>query len=159
MAAFKLQCHFQPESADMESSAYLNAFFGGALIGFAALLMLLFNGKILGISGIAGGLFQRSRESKAWRYLFFLGLFGGGAVLFVLQPEKFANSLSRSPGALVLAGLLVGYGTRLGSGCTSGHGVCGVSRLSPRSLMATLTFIAFGALTVFVINRCFGGRI
>jgi len=143
----------------MESSPYLAAFFGGTLIGLAAVLMLLFNGKILGISGIAGGLLQKGRESKAWGYFFFLGLFVGGAVLFAVQPEKFAITVSRSPAALVIAGLLVGYGTRLGNGCTSGHGVCGVSRLSPRSLMATLTFMAFGAVTVFVINRCFGGRI
>ncbi len=143
----------------MESNAYLAAFVGGTLIGLAAVLMLLFNGKILGISGIAGGLLQKSHESKAWRYFFFLGLFGGGVLMFVAQPEKFAITLSRSPVALVIAGLLVGYGTRLGNGCTSGHGVCGVSRLSPRSLMATLTFIAFGAVTVFVINYFFGGRI
>lgn len=143
----------------MEWNSYLMALLGGFLIGLAAVLMLLFNGKILGISGIAGGILQKSHESKAWRYFFILGLLGGGAVMFAARPEQFAITLYRSPAALVFAGLLVGYGTRLGNGCTSGHGVCGVSRLSPRSLMATLTFIACGAVTVFIINHFFGGRV
>jgi uncharacterized membrane protein YedE/YeeE len=138
---------------------YLRALAGGGLIGIASVLMLLFNGKILGISGIAGGILQKTREKKHWRYLFFLGLLTGGLVVLATVPGAFDVSISRSPWALVAAGLLVGYGTRLGNGCTSGHGVCGVSRLSPRSLMATLTFMAFGAITVFAINHLLGGRL
>lgn len=132
---------------------------GGMIIGLASLLMLLFNGRILGVSGIVGGALAKPARHHAWRYLFLLGLLAGGAVVSLSRPEAFTITVSRSPVALVVAGLLVGYGTSLGSGCTSGHGVCGVSRLSPRSLMATLTFMAFGAATVFVINHVLGGRL
>ena len=140
-------------------TSYLTSLLGGMLIGLASVLMLGFNGRILGISGIAGGILQKSREKKQWRYLFLAGLLTGGAMVFVVNPSAFEMSISRSPVALVLAGVLVGFGTRLGNGCTSGHGVCGVSRLAPRSLMATLTFMAFGAATVFVINHFLGGRV
>ena len=135
---------------------YLHAFLGGLLIGVAALLMLLFNGKILGISGIVGGLLKRGPEQRRWRILFLVGLFVGSGLLLAIHPDAFRISFRLSPAVLVLAGLLVGYGTRLGGGCTSGHGVCGVSRLSPRSLMATATFIGCGALTVFIVRQFFG---
>ena len=140
-------------------SQYLPALLGGLLIGGAALLMLLFNGKILGISGIVGSLLKRGPEKHQWRIVFLIGLLVGGGVLLATRPDAFRVSIHRSPVALIVAGLLVGYGTRLGSGCTSGHGVCGVSRLSPRSLMATATFIACGAVTVFIVRQFFGGRI
>ncbi len=132
---------------------------GGALIGFASVLMLLFNGKILGISGIVGGIFQKDSSRDAWRTFFLFGLLIGGLLSLSLLPGAFNNSLSRSNASLIVAGLLVGYGTRLGGGCTSGHGICGISRLSPRSLLATLLFMSFGALTVFLINHVLGGRI
>lgn len=138
---------------------HFHSFLGGLLIGIASLIMLIFNGKILGISGILGGSFQKSIDKKSWRYFFLAGLLCGGLVLHAYAPSVFAFTLSRSPYALVVAGLLVGYGTRLGSGCTSGHGICGISRLSARSLMAVLTFIALGATTVFVINHLLGARI
>lgn len=141
------------------ANEYLLAFAGGCLIGLASVLMLLFNGKILGVSGIVGGIFQKQSKEWTWRYSFLLGLFGGGALLLLIRPTAFSFSLNRSLFALVAAGMMVGYGTRLGSGCTSGHGICGISRLSPRSFMATLTFIGIGAVTVFFINHFFGGKI
>lgn len=138
---------------------YLSAFVGGSLIGLASVLMLLFNGRILGVSGIVGGIFQKRSKEQVWRYSFLVGLFAGGGILKLILPTAFSFSLSRSLYALAVAGLMVGYGTRLGNGCTSGHGICGVSRLSPRSFMATLTFMGFGAAVVFVINHLLGGRI
>lgn len=138
---------------------YFWAFVGGALIGIAALLLLLLNGRILGVSGILGGMLQPYKKGESWRYFFLLGMGLGGLVILALHPTAFEISVFRTPGAIILAGLLVGFGTRLGSGCTSGHGVCGVSRLSPRSIVATITFIAFGAATVFVITHWLGGRV
>jgi len=129
------------------------------LIGVASLLMLLFNGKILGISGIIGGILRPRGGDKTWRFAFLMGLVTGGAILLIVRPEAFTIAVTRSPLALVMAGLLVGYGTQLGKGCTSGHGICGVSRLSPRSIVATLTFMLSGILTVFVMNHWFGGQI
>lgn len=143
----------------MVLSDSMAALAGGVLIGLASLLMLLLNGRILGISGIVGGLFRRSPEGAAWRCFFLVGLLAGGLLLSALHPGAFAISPGRSTPALVAAGLLVGFGTRLGSGCTSGHGVCGVSRLSPRSLTATGIFMALGAATVFVVNRLLGGSV
>jgi uncharacterized membrane protein YedE/YeeE len=122
----------------------------GVLIGLAASVLLLWSGRIAGISGILGGLLRPKRGDVAWRVVFVGGLLLGGAFLAIAYPEALAV---RAPGSLPsvsLAGVLVGYGTRLGSGCTSGHGVCGISRLSPRSLVATITFIAAGALTVYL---------
>ena len=132
---------------------YTSALVGGGILGFASLIMLYFNGKILGISGIIGGLLQKTQDSKQWRLFFFLGMLTGGLILRLTYPTAFQFSLSRSPWAIIAAGLLVGFGTRLGSGCTSGHGICGISRFSPRSLIATLTFMVFGAITVFIINH------
>jgi uncharacterized membrane protein YedE/YeeE len=130
-----------------------NALFGGLLIGLAALLMLVFNGRIMGISGIVGGVFNPTTRNQLWRYFFFAGMILGGVVLRAFMPQALENNLTRSNLHLVLAGVLVGWGTRLGSGCTSGHGICGVSRLSPRSLLATGIFMFFGILTVWVMNR------
>ncbi|MNK86227.1 hypothetical protein D3C87_1061310 [compost metagenome] len=124
------------------------ALVGGALIGVAVSLMLFLNGRVTGISGIIYGLLNPTQGDKAWRFYFVAGLFLGGLVLNFFKPEAFQNSLSTSDGSVVIAGLLVGFGTILGSGCTSGHGVCGLSRMSIRSLVATLTFIASGILFV-----------
>lgn len=135
---------------------FVSALLGGALVGAASLLMLLFNGRILGISGIVGGLWKRSTEERGWRLLFLLGLLAGGVLLRLAEPQAFLDSLHRPAALLIAAGLLVGYGTRLGSGCTSGHGICGVSRLSPRSIVATVTFMFFGVLTVFLLRHVFG---
>lgn len=130
---------------------------GGVLIGLSAVAMMAFLGRIAGISGIVSGLLSPRTGDVSWRALFAGGLLAGGLVMWLLRPDAFAITVDRSWGAVVLAGLLVGFGTRLGSGCTSGHGVCGISRLSPRSLVATLTFMAAGVLTVFVVRQFFGG--
>ncbi|ACY14888.1 YeeE/YedE family protein [Haliangium ochraceum] len=133
---------------------------GGVLIGLSAALLLLSHGKIAGISGITGGLMHRPPPGDiAWRVAFVAGLVGTGALLGLLWPSAFHMTLQRSPALLVVAGLLVGFGTRLGNGCTSGHGVCGISRLSPRSMVATATFMATGALTVFAVRVWFGGAL
>ena len=129
---------------------------GGALIGLAASLLLLVSGRIAGVSGIVTGLLLRQRGEVAWRALFVAGLVIAGLAAALLAPEQ----LGRSPRSLAIiagAGLLVGIGTRLGNGCTSGHGVCGLSRLSPRSLAATLTFIASGIVTVLATRLLGGG--
>lgn len=127
---------------------------GGALIGLAAALFLLLNGRIAGISGVLGGLLKPVRGDMAWRAAFILGLVGAPLVygLFAALPVP---QIDADYAALIAAGLLVGVGTRYGAGCTSGHGVCGVSRLSPRSLVATASFMAAGFATVFVIRHLF----
>jgi uncharacterized membrane protein YedE/YeeE len=127
---------------------------GGVLIGLAAAILLLFNGRIAGISGVVGGLLAPVRDDVGWRVAFVLGLVGApGAWLLLAAPP--ALQVDASWGALVVAGLLVGIGTRYASGCTSGHGVCGLSRLSPRSLVATLTFMAAGFATVYLVRHLF----
>jgi uncharacterized membrane protein YedE/YeeE len=132
---------------------------GGMLIGLSAALLLLCEGKIAGISGIVGGLLSPTTGDTAWRALFLAGLMTGGLFFSLFAPQVFAISMARSTGALLLAGLLVGFGTRLGNGCTSGHGVCGVSRLSPRSIVATITFLLTGIVTVYIINHLLGGSL
>ena len=132
---------------------------GGALIGLAASLLLLTNGRVAGISGIVGGLLQPRDPGTSWRTVFVLGLLSGGAILMALAPQTIAEPASRSVAAVAVAGLLVGVGTRMGNGCTSGHGVCGLSRLSSRSMMATLSFIATGFLTATAIQVLFGGAL
>ena len=124
---------------------------GGLLIGAAAALLLLANGRVAGISGILGGLLGASREDRVWRALFLLGLPLGALALSPTGIEA-TGSPHASPLLLIAGGLLVGFGTQLGSGCTSGHGVCGASRGSARSIVATATFITTGAITVAVIT-------
>ena len=132
-----------------------SALAGGALIGLAAAMFMLLNGRIAGISGVIGGLLAPVRGDVAWRALFVLGLVGapGAYALFAVLPQP---RIDASFAALVVAGLLVGVGTRYGSGCTSGHGVCGLARLSPRSLVATVAFMAAGFATVFVARHVLG---
>jgi len=128
---------------------------GGILLGVAAALFILINGRILGISGIVGGLLQPRKGDAAWRLSFLLGLAVSPWVFRLVAPWGFMaeTRFEASTGVIALAGLLVGLGTRYGSGCTSGHGVCGLSRMSPRSVVATLTFMAAGFLTVYVIRH------
>jgi uncharacterized membrane protein YedE/YeeE len=125
---------------------------GGVLIGLAAALLVLFNGRIAGISGILGGLLEWPRGDLAWRIAFLLGLIGAPAIYAAFAPLP-AVQVDAGSATLVAAGLLVGLGTRYGSGCTSGHGVCGLSRLSPRSLVATAAFMAAGFATVFFVRH------
>lgn len=125
---------------------------GGVLIGLAAALFILFNGRIAGISGILGGLLEWPRGDIAWRIAFLLGLIGAPLVYSLAAPLP-AVQVDAGTATLVAAGLLVGIGTRYGAGCTSGHGVCGLSRRSPRSMVATLAFMAAGFLTVFIVRH------
>lgn len=127
---------------------------GGMLIGLAATLFILLEGRIAGISGILGGLLAPRRGDVAWRLLFLGGLVAAPLVwtLFAQAPEV---RIDAGLSTLLAAGLLVGIGTRYGAGCTSGHGVCGVSRLSPRSLVATAVFVAAGFVTVWLLRHAF----
>ena len=126
--------------------------FGGILIGIAAAMLLLFCGRIAGISGIfAGMLFQQGSE-RTWRSAFFAGLIVGGAGLNGFSPELFTNTSGRTLIIVALAGLLVGIGTRISGGCTSGHGVCGIGRLSVRSIVATVTFVLAGMICVALVQ-------
>ena len=125
---------------------------GGLLIGAAAAMLLLLNGKIAGISGILGGLLRPSTGDIGWRVAFIAGLVAA-PLLYRLAAPLPAVQIDADTTLLVVAGLLVGVGTRYGSGCTSGHGVCGLSRLSPRSLVATAAFMAAGFVTVFIVRH------
>jgi uncharacterized membrane protein YedE/YeeE len=131
---------------------------GGVLIGMAAAILVLLDGRILGVSGILGGLLSPRPGDIAWRLCFFAGLAAAPLTLSALLPADAIAPPRIGAGwvTLVIAGLLVGFGTRMGGGCTSGHGVCGLSRLSPRSLVATLTFMAAGFATVFVVRHLMG---
>ena len=128
---------------------------GGILIGLATALLLLANGRVAGISGILGGLLRPSRGDIAWRVTFILGLFVAPLVWLTMGAMPPAQ-IDHSPALLAAGGLLVGIGTRFGNGCTSGHGVCGIARLSPRSLLATACFLAAGFVTVFIVRHVLG---
>lgn len=128
---------------------------GGLLIGLSAAMMLILKGRIAGISGIIGGIASAPAEERPWRFAFMGGLIAGGMMMVALMPAQFGSKPTASTGALVVAGLLVGIGTRIGGGCTSGHGVCGLSRLSPRSMVATALFMSFAAMTVFFARHVF----
>lgn len=128
---------------------------GGALIGIAAAMLALLNGRIAGISGVLGGLLKPVRGDIGWRVAFVAGLLSA-PLLYLLLGKVMRPQIDASYTALLLAGLLVGVGTRYGSGCTSGHGVCGLSRLSGRSLAATAAFMGAGFITVFVTRHLFG---
>lgn len=133
------------------------ALLGGALIGLASVLLLAMNGRIAGISGILGGIVRPTAGDVGWRVAFMLGLVMGGFALTLVAPSTLPTELTTPWPLMAVAGLLVGFGARLGSGCTSGHGVCGIGRLSPRSLIATCTFVGSGALTVFLVRHVFTG--
>ena len=126
---------------------------GGALIGVAAAGLLLLTGKTAGVSGIVDGVLRGEKGEWGWKAAFVLGLVAGGLVLRFAMPETLATSAPRALPLVAIGGLLVGFGARLSGGCTSGHGVCGVARLSPRSFAATATFIAAGLLTVFLMRH------
>jgi len=133
----------------MHNFTPLRSLLGGMLLGLAASVLAIGAGRVAGISGIVGGLFTPGHEGRGWRLQFLAGLAVGGLVLLAVQPAVFASA-GRSGPVLALAGILVGFGARLGGGCTSGHGVCGLSRLSGRSLVATIVFMATAMITVLV---------
>lgn len=137
-------------STTMQSS-WMYALAGGGLIGLASALLFLSHGRIAGISGLLGSLLPPQPIDRSWRLAFVLGLGVAGVVAALVAPSAVGASV-RSSTTVAIAGVLVGFGTRLGSGCTSGHGVCGLSRLSPRSMVAVATFMATGALTASLVG-------
>ena len=137
----------------MTSFTPVAALAGGVLIGLAAVLLMWLNGRIAGVSGIAGGLWFAVRGDRAWRALFVVGLIAGAWGATALGIVRIPPRTGFPPGLLVLAGLLVGYGTSLGHGCTSGHGVCGMARLSRRSLAATAIFLASAFVATFIVRH------
>lgn len=134
-------------------SGWMTALAGGVLIGVAATLLLWLNGRIAGVSGMLNGVLMPRRGDVAWRVLFLLGLIAGGGVYLALVPGAYSPRTNFPVPALLVAGLLVGFGTRMGNGCTSGHGVCGLGRLSMRSLAAVLTFMATAIATTFLVRH------
>lgn len=129
--------------------------FGGMMIGASALLLMWSVGRIAGISGIVAGALTSAGAERSWRLAFIAGLFGGGVIAAAATGALDGVVPVTSWPWLVVAGLAVGFGTRLGSGCTSGHGICGLSRFSKRSIWATITFMASGFVTVFIIRHLF----
>lgn len=140
----------------MEHFTPIQSALGGALVGLSTFLVLFFQARVAGVSGIAGTLFAPRKGDIGWRVAFITGMVAMGTVVSLLRPELFGQPVV-SKATLVVAGLLVGLGTRLANGCTSGHGVCGISRLSRRSIIATATFMGTAALTVLVTNLVKGG--
>lgn len=140
----------------MESFTPISGFAGGLLIGLAATVLVVALGRVAGISGIVGGLLVRPVEGLGWRTAFLVGLVAGPLIVGLARGSLPAITLQASWPLMILAGLLVGFGTRLGGGCTSGHGVCGISRGSPRSLTATAVFVATAIATVTVIRHLLG---
>lgn len=130
---------------------------GGVMIGVAAIALLYFNGRIAGISGIMGGVLRPRAEDTLWRAVFLLGLLTGALMIQWFHPAAMALHIDVSDPTIILAGFLVGLGTRIGNGCTSGHGVCGVGRLAPRSIVASITFFGFAVITSYLIRHVWEG--
>ncbi len=137
----------------MENFTPFSAFSGGILIGLAATLLLLFNGRIAGVSGIMGGMMNADRKELFWRTAFLAGIVIGAFLFNQIKPGFYQPRENFPVWLLAFGGFLVGFGTRMGNGCTSGHAVCGIARFSVRSIAATLTFMASGFLTVYIIRH------
>ena len=138
----------------MENFTPIPAFAGGLLIGLSAVIMLLFNGRITGISGILDGIVINSKSGdRVWRICFLLGLALGGFLFKLIMPDSFIPRDGFSLVLLITGGFIVGVGTRMGSGCTSGHGICGIARFSRRSILATVIFMLTGAITVYLFRH------
>ena len=140
----------------MENFTPYSALIGGGLIGLGAAILLLCNGRIAGISGILAGLVRPSARDSGWRIAFVAGLIAGPLGYQLIAGRMLSITLDAPLPALVAGGLLVGFGTNFGAGCTSGHGVCGIARLSPRSIVATVAFMLAGVLTVYVVRHLVG---
>ncbi|MBY0384091.1 YeeE/YedE family protein [bacterium] len=138
-------------------SQWMMPLFGGVCIGVAASFMLFLNGRVTGVSGILNGVLVPRKGDTLWRFLFIVGLMVGGLFIQLLQPESFLNLTTTSPLGLIVAGLFVGFGTVMSGGCTSGHGICGISRLSVRSIVATGVFMAAGFLSVYIFKHLLMG--
>lgn len=139
---------------ETQITVWLWSAFGGFWIGIAASLLLIFSGRVLGVSGILYSSLQNPVKEllSGWRIEFLLGLLSGGVAILFVMPEQLKNSLNTPSPLLIMAGLLVGFGTRLSGGCTSGHGICGVSRFSKRSILATVIFLTAGIITATFIR-------
>jgi len=140
----------------MENFTPVPALAGGMLIGFSATLLLLFNGRIAGISGILGCVFTLTAGDRVWRLMFLSGMLIAGFTYQLLLPGSFSGRPDFPTYLLLIGGFIVGFGTRMGGGCTSGHGVCGIGRLSKRSLVATVVFMGAGIISVYVTRHLFG---
>ncbi|MEQ1545925.1 YeeE/YedE family protein [Methyloglobulus sp.] len=140
----------------MENFTPFSAFSGGILIGLAATLLLLFNGRIAGISGIMGGMMNSDRTELFWRFAFLAGIVIGAFLFHQIKPDFYQPRENFPVWLLAFGGFLVGFGTRMGNGCTSGHAVCGIARGSIRSITATITFMASGFLTVYIMRHMLG---
>lgn len=140
----------------MENFTPISALLGGALIGISVSLLLLFNGRMAGISGIMNGVFSAPKKEEVWRTLFLVGLIIGAALFQFLTQDSLSAREGYPLWLIIIGGFLVGFGTRLGSGCTSGHGICGIANFSIRSIGATLTSMASGMLTVFILKHLVG---
>jgi len=136
---------------------FVLALIGGGLVGLAAVMLMGLKGRIAGVSGILSGAFTDSSGERLWRILFVLGIAIGGAIPALMSDSFVPPAPDTSALLVIIGGLAVGVGTGLGSGCTSGHGICGISRLSPRSMVATCTFMAAGFICVFLLKHVFGG--
>ena len=136
-----------------------SGFFGGVLIGVAAVMLLLANGRLAGISGIVGGLLAPPFSEAAWRLMFVVGLWLGAVAFMFAKGGPIAVAIQASVPVMAVAGLLVGVGTRMGGGCTSGHGICGVARLSKRSMVATIVFIVTAMVTVYIVRHLARGAL
>ena len=136
---------------------FVLALIGGGLVGLAAVMMMGLKGRIAGVSGILSGTFSDSDNDRLWRILFIVGIAIGGAIPALLSDNFIPPAPDTSTLLVIIGGLAVGVGTGLGSGCTSGHGICGISRLSPRSMVATGTFMAAGFICVYLLKHVFGG--
>ena len=143
------------ESA-MENFTPVSALIGGGLIGVSVSLLFVLNGRLAGVSGIVADLLPPAKGESSWRILFLVGLVAGTLIYIALAGDTYEVTFSLSWPFIVIGGLLTGIGTRIGGGCTSGHGVCGIGRLSQRSIVATITFIVFGGLTVFAVRHVVG---
>ena len=137
----------------MENFTPVSALIGGGLIGLAAAVLLLFNGRIAGISGIVGDLLGPVGGDWGWRIAFVLGLIAGPLAYQLIDGRMLSVTIDAQLPILIVGGFLVGFGTNLGSGCTSGHGVCGIARISPRSIVATAVFMLAGMITVYVVRH------
>jgi uncharacterized protein len=136
---------------------FILATIGGGLIGLAASMLLFFNGRIAGVSGITGSLFLNKIKDVNWRWAFLGGLFASGVLLALVAPETMQVPNNRDLIWMPIAGVIVGFGTRMGNGCTSGHGVCGITRFSIRSIFATVTFLGTGMVVATLIQMTIGG--
>jgi uncharacterized protein len=153
MLIFPFNLHIE---SFMENFTPLSAIAGGALIGISVTLLLLFNGRIGGISGIMNGAFFAQKSDRIWRLIFLTGLVLGAFILKLLAPDFNIPRQNYPLLLLGLGGFLIGFGTRMSGGCTSGHGICGIANLSIRSLVATLTFMTAGMITVYIIRHSLG---